>query len=182
MYVLEWRTVSALKRWSFCCLFPDLRRNSGNRHQNNTRVSTEPVRHERTYIIVFHTRHNESINDDKTTIFWHRPRVSLARFSFCWWSHNRLLMTSQWPGNCDAITWIGISHSLDVYFIHGDIHGRSRKIVQRISMCAVIFSLITGLLGFSNCCNRKQMSIRSEIIPKDILFQTMFVTQFPMKQ
>ena len=63
----------------------------------------------------------------KTTSFTHRPRVSLARFSFCWWRHNRLLMTSQWPDNCDAITWIVLSNSLDIDFIHGDIHGRSCK-------------------------------------------------------
>ena len=36
-------------------------------------------------------------------------------------------MTSQWPDNCDAITWIVISNSLDIDFIHGDIHGRSCK-------------------------------------------------------
>ena len=59
----------------------------------------------------------------KTTIFTHRLRVSLARFSFCWWRHNRLLMTSQWPDNCDTIMWIVISNSLDIDCIHGDIHG-----------------------------------------------------------
>ena len=63
----------------------------------------------------------------QTTLFTHRARVSLARFSFCWWRHNGLLMTSQWPNNCDAITWIVISNSLDIDFIHGDIHGRSCK-------------------------------------------------------
>ena len=63
----------------------------------------------------------------KTPIFAHRPRVSLARFSFCWWRHNRLLMTSQWPDSFDAITWIVISSSLDIDFIHGDIHDRSCK-------------------------------------------------------
>ena len=62
-----------------------------------------------------------------TTSFTYRPRVSLARFLFCWWRHNRLLMTSQWPDNCDAITWIVISNLLDIDFIHGDIHGRSCK-------------------------------------------------------
>ena len=45
----------------------------------------------------------------KTMIFTHHPRVSLARFLFCWWRHNRLLMTSQWPNNCGAMTWIVIS-------------------------------------------------------------------------
>ena len=92
---------------------------------NDTRVSAETVRRESTYIILFLTRHNGSINDDKTTIISHRPRVSLARFSFCWWRHNRLLMTPQWPDNCDAITWIVMFNSLDIDFIHGDIHGRS---------------------------------------------------------
>ena len=59
----------------------------------------------------------------KTTIFSHCPRVSLARFLFCWWRHNWLLMTSQWPDNCDAITWTVISNSLSMDFIHGNIHG-----------------------------------------------------------
>ena len=61
MYVLEWRTVSALTRGLFWCLFPELRSNEGNKYQNNTRVSPETVRHESTYIILFLTRHNESI-------------------------------------------------------------------------------------------------------------------------
>ena len=63
----------------------------------------------------------------KMTIFSHRPCVSLVRFSACWWHHNWLLMTSQWPDNCDTITWIVISNSLDIDFIHGGIHGRSCK-------------------------------------------------------
>ena len=63
----------------------------------------------------------------KTTIFAQHPRVSLARFTLCWWRHNRLVMTSQWPDNCDANTWQVISNSLDIDFIHGDIHGRSCK-------------------------------------------------------
>ena len=111
MYVLEWRIVSALTRGLFWSLFPELRSNEGNKYQNNTRVSAETVRHESTYIILFLTRHNESINEYITTSFTHRPRVSLARFSFCWWRHNRLFMTSQWPDSCDAITWIVISNS-----------------------------------------------------------------------
>ena len=61
-----------------------------------------------------------------TTIFTHRSRASLAQFSFCWWRHNQLL-TRQWPDNCDAITWIMISNSLDITFIHDNIHGRSCK-------------------------------------------------------
>ena len=39
MYILSWRTVSALTRVLFWYLFPSLLRNSGNKHQNNTLVS-----------------------------------------------------------------------------------------------------------------------------------------------
>ena len=65
LYALEWRTVSVLTRGLFWCLFPELRSNEGNKYQNNTRVSTEAVRHESTYIILFLTRHNEFMNNDK---------------------------------------------------------------------------------------------------------------------
>ena len=51
----------------------------GKKHQNNIRVGT--------YIILFLTRHNESINDP-----------CLIRLVYV------LLMTSQWPDNCDANT------------------------------------------------------------------------------
>ena len=44
---------------------PELRSNEGNKYQNYTWVSTETVRHENTYIILFLTWHTESINDDK---------------------------------------------------------------------------------------------------------------------
>ena len=59
----------------------------------------------------------------KTRIFTHHPHVSLARFALCW----RLAMMSQWPDLCDADTWQMISNSLDIDFIHGDIHERSCK-------------------------------------------------------
>ena len=39
IHVLEWRTVYALTRELFWCLFPELRSNGGNKHQNNTQVS-----------------------------------------------------------------------------------------------------------------------------------------------
>ena len=39
--------------------------------------------------------------------------VILVFISRC---HNRLLMTSQWPDNCDAITRIAIYNSLDIDF------------------------------------------------------------------
>ena len=75
----------------------------------------------------------------KMTIFTHRPRVSLVRFSFCWWRHNGLLMTSQWPDNCDSVMYIVKSNSLYVDFIHGDIHGRScKKLYTRIYMLCIV--------------------------------------------
>ena len=71
MYILEWRTVFALKRGLFLCLFPELRSNGGNKHKNNSRVSSETVRDENIYIIVFLTRHSVSINDDKNAdLYW----------------------------------------------------------------------------------------------------------------
>ena len=112
MYVLEWRTVSATREIST---------------KINTLLSAETVRHESTYTILFLTRHKESIDDYKMTIFTHRPLVSLAQFSFCWWRHNRLLMTSQWPDNYDAITLIVLSNSLDINLIQCDVHDRSCK-------------------------------------------------------
>ena len=58
------------------------------------------------YFYLFLTRQNKSINDDE---------------------NDDLNPSSQWPDDCDAITWIVISNSLDIAFIHGDIHGRSCK-------------------------------------------------------
>ena len=64
------------------------------------------------------------------TVFTHRPCVSLARFTYCWWRHNRFLMRSQWPDNCDAIMWTVISNSSDINFVHSDIHDQLRKTLQ----------------------------------------------------
>ena len=59
-----------------------------NKYQNNAQVRAESVRYESTYIILFLTRHNESINDDKNddlyTFFTSRTRLVFV-----------LLMTSQ---------------------------------------------------------------------------------------
>ena len=71
-------------------LFPELRSNEGNKHQNNTWVSAETVRHESTctYIIWFLTRRNESINDDKNDdLYTSSPCLTCSVFV--------LLMTSQ---------------------------------------------------------------------------------------
>ena len=108
-------------------LFPELRSKEGNRHQNNTRASAETIRHESTYIILLHTQHNVSINDDNSDDLCTSSPCLTHSNSFCWWRHNRLPMTSQWPDNCGAITWIMISNSLDIDFIYDDIHDRSCK-------------------------------------------------------
>ena len=89
--------------------------------------SAETVRHESAYIILFFTWHNKSINNDKNVSIYMSSQCLTARFSFCWWCNNRLLMKLQWPDNCYAITWIVISNSLDIDFIHSDIHGRLCK-------------------------------------------------------
>ena len=110
-----------------------LQSNKGNKHQNNTRVSAETVRHKSTYIILFLIWHNEPINDDKSEDLYTSSPCLTRRFLFCWWRHNRFLMTSQWPNNCDAIMWIAISNSLDIDFINGDIHDRTGKKDQNLN-------------------------------------------------
>ena len=66
-----------------------------------TLTSAQAVHHDSIYIILFLTRHNKSLYDGKHTILIHQLRVSLALFTFCWWRHNLLLMTSQ----CNRATW-----------------------------------------------------------------------------
>ena len=53
MYVLSWRTVSALTRVLLWCLFPLLLRNSGNKHQYNPLMSAGTVRHSSTYFSLY---------------------------------------------------------------------------------------------------------------------------------
>ena len=91
----------------------------------NTKI-TVLVTRVHTLFYFLHDRTNPKMTI-KTMIFTHHPGVSLARFSFWWWRHKRLLMTSQWPNNCDAIMCKVISNSLDIDFIDGDTHGRSCK-------------------------------------------------------
>ena len=68
-------TKVALTRGLFWCLFPELHHNSGNKHQNNTRVSTETIHHEWIYSIVFLTWNTGPMNDNQNTIFTHQPWV-----------------------------------------------------------------------------------------------------------
>ena len=79
----------------FCRLFPELRSNDGNKHEHNTQVGTETVRHESTYIILFLTRYEESINDDENDdLYISSPFYHLLSFCSanevtpnCWWRH-----------------------------------------------------------------------------------------------
>ena len=87
----------------------------------------------------------------KARIFTHHPRVSLARFAFCWWRHNRLAMTSQLPHNFDANTWQVISNSLENDFIHGNIHHRSCKKPAYVSSVRILVYFSMGGLLPSNC-------------------------------
>ena len=77
-------------------------RNEGNKHQNNTQVSAETVRHESTYIILFHARHYESINDDKNDVLF-TSSPCLTRSVFI------LLMKQYWLFinyiKCNTLEW-----------------------------------------------------------------------------
>ena len=71
----------------FWCLFPELRSNDGNKQEHNTQVGTETVRHESTYIILFLTGYEESINDDENDdLYISSPCITCSVFV--------LLMTS----------------------------------------------------------------------------------------
>ena len=74
IYVLSWRTVSALTRVLFCYLFPSLLRNSGNKHQNNPLVSTQTVRHSSTYII-FYISHIIGPRYDGTLLYLYNQHI-----------------------------------------------------------------------------------------------------------
>ena len=108
-------------------VFSKLRSIKGNKHQNNTRVSAETVRHESTYIILFLTRHNKSINDDKNdNLYTSSPCLTRSVFVLLMTSQSiadNVTMTRQY----DVIMWVVISNSLYMDFIHSDIHGLSYK-------------------------------------------------------
>ena len=97
MYVLEWQTwVLFLYLFPELHLFPELRSNKGNKHKNNTWVSTETVCHESTYIILFLTWHDESMNADKND-----DLDTLSLYLTC--SAFILLMPSQWIAEDNTI-------------------------------------------------------------------------------
>ena len=117
MYGLKWRTVYVLTSGSFWCLFlwvvQQTTREINTKiklewahKQFIMRVHIKGILQKGPYlpcismagrallagyhrcINIFLTWHNESVIDDRMTIFPHQPRVSHARFTFCWWCHN----------------------------------------------------------------------------------------------
>ena len=127
MYVLEWQTVSALTRAILVFICEATR-------EIKTKITVlwaqkQFVMRVHALFYFLHDIKNPSMTV-KMTIFTHHPHLSLVHFSFCWWRHNQLMMTSQWPDNCDAITWIVICNSLNIDFIQGDVHGRLCKKTQ----------------------------------------------------
>ena len=82
----------------------------------------------------------------KVRIFTHHPHVSLARFTFCWWRHNRLVVTSQWPDNCDENTWQVISNSLDIDLITAIL--MARRIRNHDVVCTIIMAKTLCNSGF----------------------------------
>ena len=102
MFVLERRTISASREDYFGVY-------ELNKHPTNTRVSAEIVRHEGTYIILFLTRHNEPINDDKNDdLYTSSPCVTRSVFV--------LLMTSQ-----SIAVDVTITRQLWRYHVNSDI-------------------------------------------------------------
>ena len=95
IYVLEWRTVDAHTRELFWFLFPELCCNQGNNHKITLEWAHKQfVTRVLTLFYFLHDITNPQMPIYiKTTIFTHRLCVSLARFTFCWWRQNWLLMT-----------------------------------------------------------------------------------------
>ena len=78
------------------CLFPKLGSNKGIKHQNRTRLGTQTVPHDREYITLFLTLHDEAINDDNKKILTHQLLVSLAMFTFSHYNGDKMsAMASQ---------------------------------------------------------------------------------------
>ena len=89
-------------------------------------MSTYTVLHESAYIILFPTQRNEFINDDENEDR-HISTLRLTRSFYI------LLMTSKSISEAVIMIrklWIVISNSLDIDFIHGDIHGWSCRKYQ----------------------------------------------------
>ena len=102
----------AASKMLFWPLFPVLR--------NNIETAFEcvyTVRRDSTHVIAFLTGDSVPIHDDGNTILTYQARVSLARITFCWWHHNRLLMTSA-VSICDVSGWKATSNSSDIDCVH----------------------------------------------------------------
>ena len=167
MDVLEWRTISTLTRVLFWCLFPFA---TG---EINTKITLEWAK--KWFLTRVHTLFHflHDITNRRMTIkatsFTHRPRVSLAQFSFCWWRSEL-----QWTNNyCGAITSIVISNSLDIDFIHGDIHGRSCQCgIGYFSRYGVSFASLVYILLHSLQCFMEYHPILDRVLKTWCYFST----------
>ena len=124
----------------------------------------------------------------KTTIFTHRLRISLARLTFCWWRHNRLLMKSQWLENCDSITWKVISNSLDIDFIYGDIHGRScqntllahahaRRTIEKVTVDIPAHCKLSTTISVRNIVNENSWRLFAKAYAQKALTTALHISQ-----
>ena len=157
------------------CLFPELRKDEGNEHQNNTRVGAEQFV-TRVYTLLYFLR-------DIRIHKWRRKRRSshidtikqvMLGLLRCFDTSTQFLacpdyilqMTSQSIADDVTITrqlWrqhmkISISNSLDIYFTHGDFHNWSCKkkiyppMPKLLMQHAVLQFDMLSLGGFFRCC------------------------------
>ena len=129
MYVLSWRTVYALVRALFLCLFPSLLRNSGNKHQNSLLVSAQTVRLLSPYIFLY------VYNYLLLFLFWWwcwdhflniGPWNGILLLLVCWWYCKHFKILTQYPWNIiHLIKWFYVDASMllwpSQYLI--DFHG-----------------------------------------------------------
>ena len=90
--------VCAHERGLFWCLFPELR-------EINTKIYIEwasKTFFARMYTLFFFHGATNGLMTIKNDDLYTSTLFSPTRFMFWWWRHNRLLMTSQWPDNCNA--------------------------------------------------------------------------------
>ena len=102
MYLLEWRPVYTLTKGLFWFIFPELHSNEGNKHKITLHEHINSWSQE--YIHYFIAYMTQQIH--KWRLKWRSSHIMpVSRSVYICWCHNQLLMTSNWPDNCDASTW-----------------------------------------------------------------------------
>ena len=83
-YCMDWGDWRFIHSWvSFWYLFSELWNNQGNKHQNNTWMSTQTIHHNSEYITLFLVGHNEPINSDKGYDFHKFPAYHTHLLCLC---------------------------------------------------------------------------------------------------